>query len=87
MNIDGIKYKVISKILSVRLLIVWLIKKNSFCVTISWEKFTIRYDKMGSIMIVNNTRVNFFNLLSRITEPKMSKEMNIYKEFKVTALL
>ena len=30
MNIDGIKYKVISKILSVRLLIVSLIKKNSF---------------------------------------------------------
>ena len=42
---------------------------------------------MGSIMIVNNTRVNFFNLLSRITEPIMSREMSIYKEFKVTALL
>ena len=38
-------------------------------------------------MIVNSTRVNFFNLLSRITEPIMSREMSIYKEFKVTALL
>ena len=37
-------------------------------------------------MIVNNTRVNFFNLLSRITVPIMSREMSIYKEFKVTAL-
>ena len=42
---------------------------------------------MGSIMIVNSTRVNFLNLLSRITEPIMRTEMSIYKEFKVTALL
>ena len=87
MNIDGIKYKVISKILSVRLLIVSLIKKNSFLITISYEKDTIRYDKIGSIMIVNSTRVNFFNLFNCITEPIMNTEMSIYKEFKVTALL
>ena len=87
MNIDGIKYKVISKILSIKFVIVWLTKKNSFCVTISWEKITIRYDKMGSINIVNNTRVNFFNLLSLNTEPIMNREMSIYKEFSVTALL
>ena len=87
MNIDGIKYKVISKILSVRLLIVSLIKKNSFWITISYEKFTIKYDKIGSIMIVNSTRVNFFNLFSCITETIMNREMSIYKEFKVTALL
>ncbi len=42
---------------------------------------------MGSIMIVNSTRVNFFNLFSCITEPIMNTEMSIYKEFKVTALL
>ena len=42
---------------------------------------------MGSIIIVNNTRENFFNLLSRITEPIMNREMSIYKEFKVTELL
>ena len=42
---------------------------------------------MGSIMIVNSTRVNFFNLLSRITETIINTEMSIYKEFKVTALL
>ena len=42
---------------------------------------------MGSIMIVNSTRVNLFNLLSRITEPIINTEMSIYKEFKVTALL
>ena len=41
---------------------------------------------MGSIMIVNSTRVNFFNLLSRITEPIMNTEMSIYKEFKGTPL-
>ena len=38
-------------------------------------------------MIVNSTRVNFFNLFSRIIEPIMNTEMSIYKEFKVTALL
>ena len=87
MNIDGIKYKVINKILSIRLLIDWFINKNSFWITISKEKFTIRYDKIGSIIIVNSTRANFFNLLSRITEPIINTEMSIYKEFKVTALL
>ena len=78
MNIDGIKYKVISKILSVRLLIVSLIKKNSFWITISYEKVTIRYDKIGSIIMVNNTRVNFFNLFSCITEPIINIEISIY---------
>ena len=38
-------------------------------------------------MIVNSTRVNFFNLFSCITETIMNTEMSIYKEFKVTALL
>ena len=87
MNIDGIKYKVISKILFIKLLIDWLIKKNSFWATISYEKFTIRYDKMGSIIIVNSTRVNFFSLLSCIMEPIINREISKYKEFKVTALL
>ena len=87
MNIDGIKYKVISKILFIKLLIDWLIKKKSFWATISKQKFTIRYDKIGSTIIVNNTRENFFNLLSRITEPIMNREISKYKEFKVTALL
>ena len=44
-------------------------------------------DKMGSIIIVNSTRVNFFSLLSCITEPIINREISKYKEFKVTALL
>ena len=42
---------------------------------------------MGSIIKVNNTRENLFNLLSRITEPIMNREISIYKEFNVTELL
>ena len=38
-------------------------------------------------MIVNSTRVIFFNLFNRITEPIMNTEISMYKEFKVTALL
>ena len=42
---------------------------------------------MGSIIKVNNTRENLFNLLSRITEIIINREISIYKEFNVTELL
>ena len=61
--------------------------ENSFELKQYKPDLILEYDKIGNIIIANNTRVNFFNLFNCITEPIIKKEMSIYKVFKVTSLL